>query len=382
MKVGKKEILTIAVVAVVLSMAYTWVVYPSEEDSLEFTGEVIGLSSYNQPKLDLSAQEIFDSGLKLGSEFTIITVNDTYTGAIMLESYLGILMFDIFVNVEDDGLVSIGCVGMLINADEGSEVKLVHTGESQRYKNTPDYNVQYSNDVHDFPSEEVFANFYEVTGGNIAPGVLYRSFSSLSDPAKQARVPYVNQLADEYGIKYLVALSFSDASVQSAISKYSGYCIDLCKDGKYVAPNMGYLYFQQKEKTIQTLESIIDNDGPYLVHCNVGRDRTGFVILLLQALCGCSPEEMMECEARAFCNLYSIEPGSKEYFVIINGTYDRNMYLIANYDEIDNILNMDWSKIDVSKVDTQKAAYQYCTDYLGLSSEQIEKLLERLTVMG
>ena len=382
MKVGKKEILTIAVVAVVLSMAYTWVVYPSEEDSLEFTGEVIGLSSYNQPKLDLSAQEIFDSGLKFGSEFTIITVNDTYTGAIMLESYLGILMFDIFVNVEDDGLVSIGCVGMLINADEGSEVKLVHTGESQRYKNTPDYNVQYSNDVHDFPSEEVFANFYEVTGGNIAPGVLYRSFSSLSDPAKQARVPYVNQLADEYGIKYLVALSFSDASVQSAISKYSGYCIDLCKDGKYVAPNMGYLYFQQKEKTIQTLESIIDNDGPYLVHCNVGRDRTGFVILLLQALCGCSPEEMMECEARAFCNLYNIEPGSKEYFVIINGTYDRNMYLIANYDEIDNILNMDWSKIDVSKVDTQKAAYQYCTDYLGLSSEQIETLLERLTVMG
>ncbi len=382
MKVGKKEILTIAVVAVVLSMAYTWVVYPSEEDSLEFTGEVIGLSSYNQPKLDLSAQEIFDSGLKLGSEFTIITVNDTYTGAIMLESYLGILMFDIFVNVEDDGLVSIGCVGMLINADEGSEVKLVHTGESQRYKNTPDYNVQYSNDVHDFPSEEDFANFYEVTGGNIAPGVLYRSFSSLSDPAKQARVPYVNQLADEYGIKYLVALSFSDASVQSAISKYSGYCIDLCKDGKYVAPNMGYLYFQQKEKTIQTLESIIDNDGPYLVHCNVGRDRTGFVILLLQALCGCSPEEMMECEARAFCNLYNIEPGSKEYFVIINGTYDRNMYLIANYDKIDNILHMDWSKIDVSKIDTQKAAYQYCTDYLGLSSEQIEKLLERLTVMG
>jgi hypothetical protein len=292
------------------------------------------------------------------------------------------LLFGIFVNVEADGLVSIGCVGILINADEGSEVKLVHTGESQRYKNTPDYNVQYSNDVHDFPSEEVFANFYEVTGGNIAPGVLYRSFSSLSDPAKQARVPYVNQLADEYGIKYLVALSFSDASVQSAISKYSGYCIDLCKDGKYVAPNMGYLYFQQKEKTIQTLESIIDNDGPYLVHCNVGRDRTGFVILLLQALCGCSPEEMMECEAIAFCNLYNIEPGSKEYFVIINGTYDRNMYLIANYDEIDNILHMDWSKIDVSKIDTQKAAYQYCTDYLGLSSEQIEKLLERLTVMG
>jgi len=382
MKVGKKEILTIAVVAVVLSMAYTWVVYPSEEDSIEFTGEVIGLSSYNQPKLDLSAQEIFDSGLNLGAEFTIITETDTYTGAIMLKSYLGILMFDIFVNVEDDGLVSVGCIGMLIKAEEGSQIKLVHTGESQRYKNTPDYNVEYSQDIHDFPSTEVFANFYEVTGGNIAPGVLYRSFSSLSDPAKQARVPYVNQLAEENSINYVIALSFSDTSVQSAISKYEGYCIDLCKDGKYVAPSMGYLYFQQKEKTIDVLQSIIDNDGPYLVHCNVGRDRTGFVVLLLQALCGCSPEEMMECEARAFCNLYNIDPDSKEYKYIISGTYDRNMYLIANYDNIDNILHMDWSKIDVSMIDTQKAAYQYCTDYLGLSSSQVNSLLERLTVVG
>ncbi len=382
MKVGKKEILTIAVVAVVLSMAYTWVVYPSEEDSIEFTGEVIGLSSYNQPKLDLSAQEIFDSGLNLGAEFTIITETDTYTGAIMLKSYLGILMFDIFVNVEDDGLVSVGCVGMLISAEEGSQIKLVHTGESQRYKNTPDYNVEYSQDIHDFPSTEVFANFYEVTGGNIAPGVLYRSFSSLSDPAKQARVPYVNQLAEENSINYVIALSFSDASVQSAISKYEGYCIDLCKDGKYVAPSMGYLYFQQKEKTIDVLQSIIDNDGPYLVHCNIGRDRTGFVVLLLQALCGCTAEEMIECEARAFCNLYGIDPGTKEYNYIVSGTYDRNMYLIVNYDNIDNILHMDWSKIDVSMIDTQKAAYQYCTDYLGLSSSQVNSLLERLTVVG
>ena len=380
MKLGSKEILTIAVAAVFLSMAFTFVVYqPSKEDDLVFTGEVTGLSSYNQPKIDLEAQELFDAGLSLGSTFTIITETQVFECAILLKSYLGIFMFDIFVNVETDGTVSIGCVGKLVTADVGSTVKLVYTGVSERYMHTPLYNENYSNDVKDYPSEEVFANFYEVTGGNIAPGVLYRSFSSLYSPEQQSRSAYVNVFAEEVGIGYLVALSYSDASIQEIITKLDGYCIDLCKEGKYVAPSMGYLYFQQKEKDVQVLRAMIDNDGPYLVHCNIGRDRTGFMILLLQSLCGCTAEEMKGCEARAFCNLYNIDPSSTEYRSVVSCTYDRNMFLISHYDEIDNIFEVDWNNIDVSGVDTFEAAYSFCTDYLGLDSSEVDCLIDKLT---
>jgi hypothetical protein len=141
---------------------------------------------------------------------------------------------------------------------------------------------------------------------------------------------------------------------------------------------MGYLYFQQKEKTIMVLDAILDNDGAYLVHCNVGRDRTGFVVLLLQALCGCTADEMKTCEAQAFANLCKIDPNSEEYKIITECTYDRNMYFIANPDKIDDMFDVDWDEVDVSSVDTFSAAYSYCTDYLGMSSDDVDELIDKL----
>ena len=355
--------------------------WPSGEQSTEefsVTGEVTGLSSYNQPKLDVKAEELFDHGAKLGSLFRIQTKDMTFENGILLKNYQGMFMFDIFVNVETDGYISIGCVGKLITAEVGSEVTITHTGTSDRYRLTPNYNEGSTDSRADYASDEEFANFYMVTGGDMKDGVLYRSFSPLYAPNKQTRSTYVNQLAEEAGIQYEIALSYSDSAVKTATQTLEGYCIDLCKEGKYVAPSMGYLYFQQKDKTQMVLQSIIDNEGAYLVHCNVGRDRTGFVILLLQALCHCTPEEMKECEAKAFCNLCHIDVGTVEYSTVVDCTYDRNMYLIANPDRIPDIFEIDWNTIDVSSVDTYSAAYSYCTEYLGFSDEDISAIQERL----
>ena len=354
--------------------------WPSGDKDEGFTvsGEVTGLSSYNQPKLDIQADEIFSQGAELGSLFTVQTETQTFEGAIMLGNYLGLFMFDIFVNVESDGYISIGCVGKLIVAEQGSQVTLTYTGTSDRYAKTPCYNGGSTNNRADYASDEEFANFYEVTGGDLKSGVLYRSFSPLYAPDKQARSVYVNQLAEKVGIQYEIALSYNSASVEKATQSLEGYCIDLCKEGKYVAPGMGYLYFQDKDKTISVLRGIMDNDGPYLVHCNVGRDRTGFVILLIQSLCGCTAAEMQENEARAFCNLYHIDEGSTEYNVVVESTYARNMYFIANPDQIPNIFEIDWDDVDVSSVDTYSAAYSYCTDYLGLTADEVSGLVAKL----
>lgn len=40
--------------------------------------------------------------------------------------------------------------------------------------------------------------------------------------------------------------------------------------------------FNAKLKT--GLVYLIDNEGPYLIHCNEGKDRAGFVAALLEAL--------------------------------------------------------------------------------------------------
>lgn len=381
MKPESKPLVALLMVIVLfggsLAVSFWGTCYEPEED-FSVTGTVTGLSGYNQPKLDVKADVLFDAGLPLGSEFDIYVNDAVYSDAIFMKGYNGLLMFDIFVNVENDGFISIGCMGKLITADKGTEVTITHTGSSERYDSTPLYNAGYTDVRSDYPSDAAFANFYEVTGGDLKSETLYRSFSPLYDPAKQSRSTYVNELAEQADIQFEIALSYTNKTVQEAVEKLDGYCLTLCENGNYLAPGMNYLFFEKKDTTKAVLMGILDNDGAYLVHCNVGRDRTGYTILLLQALCNCTPEEMQACEARAFVNLYNIEVGSKEYDAIVHSTYDRNMYLIANYDQIPNIFSIDWENIDISGVDTYSAAYSYCTEYLGLTDEQVEGIVEKL----
>ena len=349
---------------------------PKEEYSI--TGVVTGLSSYSQPKLDVRADDVFEQGIALGSLFDIQAGDRVFEDAILLDNYLGTFMFDKFVNVGSDGYLSIGCVGKLISVPEGSKVTLTYSGVSERYQKTPLYNAGSTDVREDYASDEVFANFYEVTGGDLKPDMLYRSFSPLYTSDKQTRSAYVDDLAEKAGIQYLVALSYSDESVKKAAESLESYCAELCREGDYVAPSMSYLYFQEKEKTVSTLESIMDNDGPYLVHCNVGRDRTGFIVLLLQSLCGCSVDEMRECESMAFCNLYHIEAGSPEHETVKSCTYDRNMFLIANPSRIPDMFDIAWDHIDVSSVEPYAAAHSYCTEYLGFTDDEVQKIREKL----
>lgn len=143
MKQSNVQILvTVLVTAVIVGGSVSWAVFtaPQEDEEISFTGKVTGKSAYNQPKLDLPAQEIFSRDIELGSLFTITTSDATYNDAVFVKGYLGVFMFDIFVNVETDGFASIGCVGKLITADEGSEVTITYSGTSERYSHTPHYN--------------------------------------------------------------------------------------------------------------------------------------------------------------------------------------------------------------------------------------------------
>ena len=101
----------------------------SPEEEYSVTGVVTGLSPYNQPKLDVRADDIFEQGITLGALFDIQAGDRVFEDAILLGNYLGMFMFDKFVNVESDGYLSIGCVGKLISVPEGSEVTLTYSGD-------------------------------------------------------------------------------------------------------------------------------------------------------------------------------------------------------------------------------------------------------------
>ncbi len=53
--------------------------------------------------------------------------------------------------------------------------------------------------------------------------------------------------------------------------------------------------------------------------------------------------------------------------------------VIAHPDKISEIAFIDWDTIDVSSIDTKQAAIEYCTGYLGMTTERVDALIDIIT---
>ena len=65
------------------------------------------------------------------------------------------------------------------------------------------------------------------------------------------------------------------------------------------------------------------HEGPYLVHCQEGKDRAGFVSAILECLMGATAEEVAADYMVTFYNYYGIEPGTKKYDIILKGNIEK-----------------------------------------------------------
>ncbi|MCQ2071071.1 MAG: tyrosine-protein phosphatase [archaeon] len=384
-----KRIILVGVIAViVLASAVAGAIVLTDSDSKQgvFTGETIGKNSFANPIFDLTLEDLKNAGYAEGDTFDIEIKGTIVHDATLTHGFLGLFMFDTYLNTEKDGHLAAGTYwDNLLPNDIGNTVTITHVGHNNDYDKLDRLLVDYSHDIADYGGDEaVFANFYEVTGGDIKDGRLYRSYNPYT--AGNARLPYVNKLAEEAGIEYMATLSMSSEDILAQIAKGAeGYCIDLFEKGQSSATNIGYKYFINKNEVKLILMGMADNDGPYQVHCNVGRDRTGFMVTLLQALCGASEDDMMASAANAYVNLYRVDPNSEEYKVIVNSTYCRNIYYICNHDRIDGdlvkgTLPVDWTGKDVNGIDLKKAAYDYCTEYLEIDGSVVDRLIANLCV--
>ena len=68
--------------------------------------------------------------------------------------------------------------------------------------------------------------------------------------------------------------------------------------------NANYRGGQYAYRLVAGLREIILHKGPYLIHCTEGKDRTGFVCALLEALCGASYDEMRDDYMITYDNYY------------------------------------------------------------------------------
>ena len=195
-----------------------------------------------------------------------------------------------------------------LSENDTADIVLCKSEEFVDVQNARD--ISYTDLRTDYPSDEVFANFRACTGGSLGKNVLYRSASPCDN--KYMRASYVDALIKQDSVNCILDLADDDTKIQGYIAKdgfNSPYFLSLYEDGKVipVALNMNLTSPDFMTKITKGLRQMIEQDGPYLVHCTEGKDRTGFVCMLLEALMGASYQEIETDYMTTYENYYFMD---------------------------------------------------------------------------
>lgn len=204
------------------------------------------------------------------------------------------------------------------NFDENTKVT-IKLNEKAKYLDIEEtLSITYSDDRNNsfYKSDEQFANFREIKVGRVKEKMLYRGASPIDNSRKRTEI--VDGLLKKNNIQYNVDLADKESAIGGSKYTIHDYFKGLEDNNKVIFLGMAAAYkaddFSSKMKTM--FEAMINNDGPYYIHCLEGKDRTGYVCMVLEALCGATYEELVDDYFVTYSNYYGIEKGSEKYNVI------------------------------------------------------------------
>jgi protein tyrosine/serine phosphatase len=304
----------------------------------------------------------------------------TNTGEELLVGYPGYPYIKACINNGDD-------LFTILELEENATAT-INLNKAKKYLNIQEaLDIHYTDEQGDIP-DEVFGNFRSVNVGKLKQNILYRSASPIDNQHKRASV--VDRLITDK-VNTIINLSDNNAELVEHMNKpdfASHYFETIYNNDRVIALSMNMNFKNSKgevdtapslftgfrdaifsNKLIQGLEFMINNDGPYLVHCVEGKDRTGFVCMVIEALAGASYDEIINDYMITYNNYYGItlESEPSKYNVIKEKNIEEMLRTIINDDT----------------VDIKTANYEeYCTSYLknkGMSEEKINELKNKIT---
>ena len=221
--------------------------------------------------------------------------------------------------------------------------------------------IHYTDIQGDMPDEK-FGNFRVVNVGNLKENILYRSASPADNQHNRASV--VDRLITNK-VNTIINLSDTDSELLAHTTKEdfnSPYFKTLYDRGDVIALAMNmnftageaidrtptfymeYLNESFQDKLIRGLRFMLNHEGPYLVHCVEGKDRTGFVCMVIEALGGASYNEIITDYMITYDNYYDInlESDPTKYNIIKTKNIDEMCKTIINDQKVD-ITTADYS---------------------------------------
>lgn len=363
-KSGEAEVLRLKRLASVLFIVSLLVLGSlgalAADDPLLFSGKIVTVDKYGNVLTDISEEAVAASGAEVG-DMVIVKIGDKTLVVPFVTIYGDVDRGTPLMRTTNNAIqfaINYGNFAQTYGASEGTEVSVYLKEKGAYLSEIQIRSLKKLENRDEYDSDEAFANFREVTAGNIKPGILYRvSHPSLGDE----RSSYAARLVEEHGINTVLNLSDTPEEFEANLA-HSEYYRQLNEKGNIVAVGMGVDFaakeFTEKFKTV--LEFMIDHDGPYAVHCVEGKDRAGLVIAVLQGLAGATVEEIVEDYMVSYENYYKLEKGTRGYELVSKIMYDQ-------------LREMNGGEA-VTDANLKAVVVNYLKNMVGLDDDQIEAL--------
>lgn len=373
MKKAKILIMIIAAACLLMSMLAGCAKESDEQETPRVEGHVTEIEEYGHAALDITIKDFSQAGFQLGDLVTVAA--GSYTGDIpyldgyyvdkgeyMVRAYPGDTNIALCINygrfAEDAGI------------DVGDSVTLTLKKKAGAITLQEINSLEYTNNREDYESDEVFANFRPIVMGEIADGRLYRSASPVNN--EFGRAAYANAFAEEVGIKAVMNLASTEEEMKGFIAEKdfkSDYYKSLYDSGNVIALGLPIDYESDDfgKGVAKGLTFLSEHDGPYLVHCNEGKDRAGFASMVIEALMGASADDIRKDYMQSYINYYGVEPGSDKYETIVEKNIDEMMRVVAGLQDYEPL----------EDADLKAGAESYLSAH-GMSKDAIKALRRKL----
>ena len=197
---------------------------------------------------------------------------------------------------------------------------------------------QLSSERSDFPnlSDKEFANFRMVRTTGIMKGVLYRTSSPINPVINRNRI--ADKANRNAGVTTIINLSETPESAK----EHPGYNGSYYASVNHIEVGMRSNYGSEdfNLRLVKSLRFMIAHPGVFEVNCTYGKDRTGFVIAVLEALAGASYEELIEDYTATYRHFYpdydKYEPIGERDLIIGEGNLIAQLQYAYGIDDLKN----------------------------------------------
>lgn len=224
--------------------------------------------------------------------------------------------------------------------------------------------MERSNDRADYPglTDEQFANFRQVRTTGMAPDTLYRSSSPINPVMNRNRE--ADEALERAGIQTIINL----ADAARNVKEYDHYRETHYARRNIFAREMPVQYDSElfMKYMAEAARFMIDHDGPYLIHCKAGRDRTGMVVAILECLMGATADEVIADYMESYVNIYGLKPGDGKYELIARSNIQTTLAQVFGIEDM-----------TAPDAELMKCAARYLR-HCGLTTPELLALTDRL----